>query len=94
MLSQREKGIFQCVNIAIILLGHGYLNPHIYKLAITSLSPGILSVKNYNFNLYLQHTNYSKWLRRERVISIIHLLLQNKPAHWKLYNWCVTFCLL
>lgn len=45
MLSQREKGVFQCVNIAILLLGHGYLNPHIYKLAIISLSPGIPLVK-------------------------------------------------
>ena len=49
MLSQRERGVFQCVNMAIILLGHGYLNTHIYKLTTASLSPGVLSVKKLQF---------------------------------------------
>ena len=60
MLSQRERGVFQCVNMAIILLGSGYLNPHIYKLATASLSQGFFQLKNYNFNFHIQHRNWER----------------------------------
>ena len=60
MLSRRERGVFQCVNMAIILLGRGYLNPHIYKLTTASLSPGVPSVKKLNLNFHIQHQNWER----------------------------------